>query len=113
MVTTIKGDWKWLVQAVNLPSMYNKDAVCFRCLASKGLSHPYIDVSANASWRATIGVQDPRLPSEEPALKHLRNFSFSSSSDWRPPKSERPAPVPVVCMAMVIDQACMLQPSTR
>ena len=75
-VAYIKGDWKFLRQALNLKRHYNANRVCFKCLASKDLSFPYTDVSSAAAWRATCDTEDPWRQDEAPALTDLRNFSL-------------------------------------
>ena len=77
VVSTIKGDWKWLRQSLNLTRHYNTDCVCFKCMASKSLRHPYTDLSGTASWRGTYGLQPPWSESEPPELLHLHNFNVN------------------------------------
>ena len=77
VVTTIKGDWKFLRQSLSLTRHYNANSVCLHCLATKGMTCPYTDVSATAAWRDTQGVNMPWLEQEPPALTHLYNFRLS------------------------------------
>lgn len=69
-VTCVKGDWKFLVQA--LSSKFS--AICFKCCATKNLLCPYTDVSPEASWRTH--VRHETVWYERPALADLDHFSF-------------------------------------
>ena len=74
VVTTIKGDWKWLRQALSLRRHYGTDRICYRCMASKSLQDPYTDLAATASWRGTHASEVPWSPDEAPELLRLHNF---------------------------------------
>lgn len=72
-VTCIKGDRKFIRQALSLTKHYGKDRVCCRCEATKSLMNPYTDISSNASWRWMVA--EPPWD-HQPALCGLNNFSL-------------------------------------
>ena len=77
-VTTLKGDRKFITQALSLRRHYNSNAICFRCLATKDTTCPYTDISESAAWRATFDAELPWDPEEPPAVKDLYNFSLAA-----------------------------------
>lgn len=74
VVSSIRGDWKFLVQCLSLKYSASTNFICFRCPASKDLLCPFTDVSAGAQWRTQ--QQEQPVWFEEPALAHLVNFSL-------------------------------------
>ena len=77
-LSSLKGDWKFLDQALNLKRKYSTDAMCFRCLATKSMQRPYTDISSTASWRTTVDAEDPWPADEPPALTELHNFRLAA-----------------------------------
>ena len=54
----LKGDWKFIVQALSLKFSPSSDQICFLCPASKSLTYPYTDLSAAARWRTETHQED-------------------------------------------------------
>ena len=54
---------------------YSTNNICFRCMASKNLDHPYTDVSAGATWRATLDSAEPW--DERPTLADAPGFTMA------------------------------------
>ena len=57
----IRGDWKYLCQALALFRTPHTNQICFQCLASKDMSMPYTDITESAAWRSTFWSVDPCL----------------------------------------------------
>ena len=70
---SLKGDWKWLVQCLNLERKPTKDNFCFLCNCTKSLALPMTDLSEGAGWRTSIPTCPWRIP---PAILELCNFSL-------------------------------------
>lgn len=75
VVSSIRGDWKFLCQALSLKHTPSSNCICFKCPASKDMQCPFSDVSATAEWR------DAQLAPEsvwhaQPALVALHEFSL-------------------------------------
>ena len=53
----LKGDWKFVKQSLNLVRYATSDAVCWCCMASKGVVSPscnFTDLRPCAVWRSTV-----------------------------------------------------------
>jgi len=72
-VTTVKGDWKWLGQALSLERLPTRNQFCFLCEGSKDLVKPWTDLGGGALWRHDV-PQEPWLV--RPALADLLNFDM-------------------------------------
>lgn len=73
-VATCKGDWKYLVQSLNLKRKPTTNRICFLCMASKDMERPLTDLSPEALWRVDV----PTEPwSEEPVLLKLHDSTLS------------------------------------
>ena len=59
-VTTVKGDWKWLGQALSLERLPTRNQFCFLCEGSKDLVKPWTDLGGGALWRHDV-PQEPWL----------------------------------------------------
>lgn len=75
VVSSVRGDWKFLVQSLNLKVSANTNSICFRCRATKNLEYPMTDMSEQALWR-TSGHPDEVWHSP-PALSNLHDFSLA------------------------------------
>lgn len=72
---SLKGDWKWLVQCLNLTRKPGKNAFCFLCPATRNMDCPMTDLSSDAAWKSVL----PPCPwSVEPAILELQNFSLGT-----------------------------------
>ncbi|CAJ1402348.1 unnamed protein product [Effrenium voratum] len=69
----IKGDWKFLCQALNSCRTYNHNSCCLWCDATRDGAFPYTDVAETASWRSTLYLSDPWVT--PPALATLGGIS--------------------------------------
>lgn len=74
---SLKGDWKWLVQCLNLKRKPTKDDFCFLCNCTKSLAMPATDLSENAEWRRSVPTC-PWPASSPPAIVELGNFSMAT-----------------------------------
>ncbi|CAJ1447132.1 unnamed protein product [Effrenium voratum] len=75
-VVAVKGDLKYLAQAMNFSRFPGCEEVCFRCTASMGrkdISTVYTDISPQAGWR-----EGPAAPPyfELPPLSEMPNFTL-------------------------------------
>ena len=75
-IMTIRGDWKFLKQCLNLQRNPYSENICYHCLASKGNHNPtmnFTDLSDEAGWRETVFSCPPpwRRP---PAFQQLQYF---------------------------------------
>ena len=68
----LKGDWKFLVQALSLKFTPSSDQICFLCPASKSLRYPYTDLSLAARWRTETHQEDVWFA--PPAVLGIPNF---------------------------------------
>ena len=75
VVSSLRGDWKFLVQSLNLKVSANTNSICFRCRATKNLEYQMTDMSEQALWR-TSGHPDEVWHSP-PALSNLHEFSLA------------------------------------
>ena len=73
-VTCVKGDWKFLVQALSSKFSASSNEICFKCCATKDLRCPYTDVAPSADWRSR--QRDEDLWHERPAIADLCHFSL-------------------------------------
>ena len=73
-VVCVKGDWKFLVQALSSKFSASSNEVCFKCRATKNLRSPYTDLTTSADWRSRQRQED--LWHERPALADLDHFSL-------------------------------------
>lgn len=73
-VTCVKGDWKFLVQALSSKFSASSNEICFKCCATKSLLCPYTDVSPDAAWRTQLRRETVWY--ERPALADLAHFSL-------------------------------------
>ena len=72
---SLKGDWKWLTQALNLDRKPGKDAFCFLCEATCSMEYPMTDLSDQARWKNIV----PSCPwSVPPSILELQNFSLAT-----------------------------------
>ena len=71
---SLKGDWKYLVQVLNLKRTPQNNQCCMHCMCTKDLSIPYTDVSSSAEWRCHV----PTVPwDHEPELAKLTGFGLA------------------------------------
>lgn len=71
---SIRGDWKWLVQALQLKYGPSSNEICAVCKATRGLQVPLTDLSDSAGWRSQL--RDGEVWFARPPLANLRNFSM-------------------------------------
>ena len=78
----LKGDWKWLTQALNLRCHAGTDQICWQCPASKSIQFAYTDLSAGAAWRRSR--HDPsEVHFRKPSIAELGHFNMKKVSiDW-------------------------------
>lgn len=70
-VTSLKGDWKFIVQTLNLKRKPGSDSFCFLCNGTLSLSKPVTDRSPAAVWRTEV----PSPPWDRlPEVFGLRHF---------------------------------------
>ena len=74
VVSTIKGDWKYFKQVLNLRHYASSNKICWICTATKDMEDPFTDISPTATWRSNLFQQDPWLA--KPALANLCHFSL-------------------------------------
>ena len=74
-VMSIKGDWKFLKQSMNLRRHPNAESICFSCLATKSGLLNFTDLSAEAPWRDTVG-RAPLPWNIQPSLALLECFDL-------------------------------------
>lgn len=74
VVTSIRGDWKFLVQSLSLKFSYSTNRICFKCCATKNMECPFTDLSEGALWRTS--ANDESVWFEVPALAELHGFSM-------------------------------------
>ena len=73
-LSTLKGDWKFLCQALLLKRKPDKNEICFWCSGTRNLQCPVTDRSATAKWRCEIpGEPWFRVPS----LLNLEGFNLT------------------------------------
>ena len=68
-LVAFKGDWKFLVQSLNLCPQPSRDHICWACGATKSMVCPFTDMSAGAQWRHMPPVHP--VHQIEPALAQL------------------------------------------
>ena len=73
-VASVKGDWKFMCQAINSKHGPSSNHICFRCMATKDLTTPMTDLSAGAAWRQ-MHIEEEDMWHRSPALKELSCFS--------------------------------------
>ena len=73
-VASVKGDWKFMCQAINSKHGPSSNRICFRCMATKDLTTPMTDLSAGAAWRH-LHIEEEDIWHRSPALKELLCFS--------------------------------------
>ena len=56
-VTSIRGDWKFLVQSLPLKFSYSTNRICFKCRATKNMECPFTDLSEDALWRTSANAE--------------------------------------------------------
>eukprot|EP00438_Fugacium_kawagutii_P010457 Skav232995 [mRNA] locus=scaffold387:175239:177630:- [translate_table: standard] len=71
---SLKGDWKWLEQCLNLVRKPTTDQICFLCMATKSLAVPFTDLSVNAEWKHQVA---PAPWAVQPAICSLEGFNMS------------------------------------
>ena len=76
-VMTLRGDWKFLKQCLNLNRHAQTENICFSCMASKGNREPtmnFTDLTDDAEWQGTVFASPPpwRRP---PAFQGLNFFT--------------------------------------
>ena len=74
---SLKGDWKWLVQCLNLKRKPSKDDCCFLRNCTKSMAMPATDLSENAEWRRSVATC-PWPANSPPAIVELENFSMQT-----------------------------------
>ena len=74
--TSLKGDWKFIRQAMSLERHYNSSEICWICLATTTLSQPWTDVSESAAWRSTEYTKDPWPEGAAPSIVALPGFKL-------------------------------------
>lgn len=72
---SLKGDWKWMVQALNLNRKPGQDKFCFLCNATRSMEAPMTDLNPEATWRLSPSDCPWATP---PAILDLDNFSLST-----------------------------------
>ena len=73
---TLRGDWKFLKQCLNLSRNAQTENICFSCLASKGNHNPamnFTDLSDSAEWKKTV-FKSPTPWHHPPAFAKLQFF---------------------------------------
>ena len=58
-VTSLKGNWKFIRQALSLKRHYNVLDICWICKATCDMRVPWADLSDGAAWKATMYTEDP------------------------------------------------------
>lgn len=76
-VVQLKGDWKFIKEALNLCKHYgSKDTLCYRCEATRSMVAPFTDITDEAEWRSQV----PTVPWDVvPSLLQIHNFSLMSA----------------------------------
>ena len=74
LVSTLKGDWKFMKQIMNLAHYATSNKVCWMCDATKSLENPLTNISASASWRDKIWLVDPW--DTKPAIVNLERWTI-------------------------------------
>ena len=72
---TLRGDWKFLKQCLNLNRNAQTENICFCCMASKGNRDQemnFTDLSDDAGWKQTVFSSPP--PWRRPPAFHGLNF---------------------------------------
>ena len=75
LVSTLKGDWKFMKQIMNLAHYATSNKVCWMCDATKSLENPLTNISASASWRDKIWLVDPW--GTKPAIANLERWTIT------------------------------------
>ena len=73
-VTALKGDWKFLRQALSLQRHYNTSEICWMCEATCDNRLPWTDVSTDAPWRRTLFNIEPWDSDNKPAIMGIPYF---------------------------------------
>eukprot|EP00435_Cladocopium_sp_Y103_P048868 s2440_g14.t1 len=73
-VASVKGDWKFMCQALNAKNGPSSNHICFRCGATKDLTAPMTDLSRDAVWRQSQ-LEEEDIWHSAPALTELQCFS--------------------------------------
>ena len=71
---SLKGDWKWLEQCLNLQRKPSKDEICFLCMATKSMTRPMTDIGPSACWKHDVA---PKPWNVEPQICQVKGFSLS------------------------------------
>ena len=78
IVTSIRGDWKFFKQILNLNRYSSAENVCMLCWGSKGRNDPvnnYTNLAPDAPWRSTYMAGPPPWK-ERPAAAKLDFFDL-------------------------------------
>ena len=73
-VASVKGDWKFMCQALTAKNGPSSNHICFKCGATKDLTAPMTDLSPDALWRQSQ-LEEEDVWYSVPALKALACFS--------------------------------------
>lgn len=77
-VMTLRGDWKFLKQCLNLKRHPQTEKICFSCLATKGNHEPemnFTDLRPAATWKNTV-FSSPTPWGHPPSVQSLRFFDI-------------------------------------
>lgn len=77
-VMTLRGDWKFLKQCLNLKRHPQTEKICFSCLATKGNHEPemnFTDLRPAATWKNTV-FSSPTPWGHSPSVRSLRFFDI-------------------------------------
>lgn len=74
VVTSVKGDGKFIFEIVSAKANPNADQICVKCEATRGLRAPMTDLSEDAMWRQ---LPHTDIWWAEPAIASLSNWSLN------------------------------------
>ena len=72
--SSLKGDWKFLCQALNLARTPGSNECCLHCMCTKDLSAPYTDLGQMALWRTMVPTEPWHT---KPELAKMQGFNLS------------------------------------
>lgn len=72
---SLKGDWKWLGQCLNLTRKPGQNQFCFLCDCTRDMQVPMTDLGKEALWRTCTASCPWAVP---PEILHLKNFSLAT-----------------------------------
>ena len=74
--TSLKGDWKFLQQVMNLSKNPSTDQICFHCNCTKSMEKPLTDMRNDSAWRTEIPTCPWHRP---PEILGMTDFTLASA----------------------------------